>query len=383
MKLFLILSTSSQVLKLFGLNSEISLLSLALGLSNVNKKQLVFSTLILLLIVLSIFIGTVLGESFKLSSLGVSAFTLILIAMTKVDALYNLKPFLIKFAVISVYVSVTLSFVDTYFFSLLDARTNFVLVMNRLTFLFDEPSQYAIFLALVLHVVDFKRESTLNLLTLGCGLLLTWSLSGFLLVAILFLYRRTILFDRKMLQGFGFLFCFSIVIVFLWNNYLVNTDFWLVSKVQSIQMLLDGDKNISSVLVRTTSMFMYVYYISDAYSSSSFFSFIYGEGYGNLSEWVNAYYFKELNVTTMTEVNNFISSVIIQNGFHGILLFIIAFYSCFQSGTVLRPKVIHFLVTIFILALFTGNAYGSLAILYYYLSVLVSVELTLQKKQCN
>ncbi|MGS0827511.1 hypothetical protein ACVBIO_17050 [Shewanella sp. 0m-8] len=365
------------------MNSEVSLLSLSLGLKKINKKQLVFSIVILLLVVISIFIATLLGDSYKLSSLAISVITLLLISMTKVDELYSLKPFLIRFAVVSVYVSVAFSLIDTYLFPLLDARTNFVLVMNRLTFLFDEPSQYAIFLALILHVVDFKRESSLNLLILGCGLFLTWSLSGFLLVAILFLYRRVIMFDRKMIQGVVFIFCFSIALVFFWNNYLINTDFWLVSKVQSVQMLLDGDRNISSALVRATSMFMYVYYIADTYSNSSFLSFVYGEGYGNLNEWVSAYYFKELNITTMTEVNNFISSIIIQNGFHGILLFFVAFYSCFQSGIAVRPKATHFLVTVFIVALFTGNAYGSLAILYYYLSILVSVELPLQKMQHN
>jgi hypothetical protein len=378
-KLFFLFASSGQLLKLIGGSSEVSILFSVFSSKHnqLLKTQVISCILLALLLTFAALSSNLVGQDFKISSFLVCFITLVCLSLTNLTRLYSSKEFISNLAAYSVVVSILISLTETYYGPVIGSRTNQVLLLNRLTFLFDEPSHYAIFLAIILHFTDLKRQLLIRS-TIAIGLLLTWSLSGFLLYVMLLFYSRIIRFDIAALKVVFYLFVFLVLLSVVWELYLINTDFWIVSKIETVQMLLDGDTRLTSVLVRFTSMFMYVSYISEAVANNDFLSLIFGEGYGNLNTWVNSFYSEKFKIETMTEVNNFVSSIIIQNGIFGLSLFLLAFCSCFSSDRVYSPNIMHFIIILFIIALFNGSAYGSLAILYFYLAIVLAVHLKLK-----
>ncbi|MFB2674378.1 hypothetical protein ACE02S_15340 [Shewanella xiamenensis] len=382
---FFIITTSTQLFRVIGVTSEVSIIALIVSKigSRLNKYQLLIAIFILLAFFSSLFFTLIKGDEFKLGSFIVALLTMVAISLTNLKLLYDCRRFVLKYAVITVYFSIALATVETFFFQIFESRTNVVLFLNRLTFLFDEPSHYAIFLALVLHLIVYDEDSKFDITVLSIGLLLTWSLSGFILFSLLYAYKNFFKFNKKTLKLFLVFFLCLASFIYIWNSYIVYTDFWIVHKIHSVQLLLQGNNSVSSAMVRSTSVYMHFIFLQESYFKEDFYSIFFGVGFGNINEWVTNFYKANFSIITITEVNNFISSVVIQNGLFGILMFSLAFFSCSLSCKVYSPRFLDFVFVMLSLSFFSGNAFGSIALINFYLCLLVSVRMKIEYRRLN
>ncbi|MDP5460136.1 hypothetical protein [Alishewanella sp. SMS8] len=377
LRAFYTLSSTGSLLQKISLSSEISLISIVAQLvdSNFRKIQIYFFFIMSSLLLFNILFLSVGDSFFKFSSFAVAVITLSVISFSNLERLYESKLFLVKFAFFSVFISFFTSLTETFFIDFIDARTNLVFVLERFTFFFDEPSHYGIFLALVLHMCSLKGYGRFFALVLFFGLLMTWSLSGFLLWVLIFLYKNVTNFNKKAFKSFFFFFIFCLFLFVFWVGFVSHLDFWLVHKLESIFLLFSGENKVSSALLRYNSTFMFVNYFYECYLNADFQSFLFGEGFGNLSKWINDFYYYNFGINEIGEVSSFLSAIAIQNGFVGLSIFFVSFYSCFSSSSILKPNFFHFSVLIFFLSLFSGFAYGSLAILYYFILIIIAVDI--------
>ena len=362
--LFVVLSCSGQLLLHLGGGGVLIALAplvVYIFLNSYRLEVYLLAGFVLLGFLISGFVGVTTASLDSASSLLALLTFLSLLFLRYVD-LESLSSWFVNFALVTVVVSILISLLSLIGLQLPLGRTSTVLGLNRLTFLFDEPSHYAVFLSLSFLVAVRGRESLKRLGVLGGGLVFTWSLSGLILLFMVLMYFY---FRRVGLLSASILFSVLLsVAVSIWGSFLSDLDFWLVYKLHSLLLVFSGETIEGSALVRAYSSGMWYVYLSESFSIGDYASIVFGEGYGNLEYWVESFYSQELGIYSISTTNNFISSLIVSGGLFGFVLYLISWFGMFGRRTV-RGYFELLLLLVFV-SMFSGYAFGSLALLFFF-----------------
>lgn len=271
------------------------------------------------------------------------------------------------FVISTVFISFVISFLPQSLIITLGIRTNEVLGLNRLTYFFLEPSHYGLFLAISVFILFFSpnlKYRQFFLIVSSIALVLTWSLSGFIFLIILyFIYY---FFYKAKFLYFFYLALSLLMIYLLWYAYLSKVDFWLVYKVNSlIDVIFNQQVSFSSAFLRFTSISLSYTYLIEMCQVHLLNCYI-GEGFGNSEGWISNYYNNEFGFVGVTESFNFFSSVIITQGFVGFLVYLFLIYFTIPIKRVYNIRFLLFSFSCYLLlSFFSGYAYGALSWVFY------------------
>ncbi|EMU6536797.1 hypothetical protein [Escherichia albertii] len=298
-------------------------------------------------------------SNFNTLSLFTALCTVMVLFLVDNNSLMLILNKLIFVASVTVPIALIISFSQTLGIYPFEFRSNEVLGVMRFTFLFAEPSHYSILLSLCSLIALVKQTNIFTRLLLLFGLLMTWSLSGFFIFALCYIAYK--FYTRGIIKYLIISLFFSSVMVFLWFFKLQYSDFWLVAKIDSIIQLFSGNTvGASSALLRFNSIIIGPYFINEEINAGDFLLSIFGLGFGNISQFVSAYYQSNFGLPDIHDANNIISNVIISSGLVGLFFYILSFI--YFTGL----NLVNILFTIMILlclSLFSGYAFGPFAIL--------------------
>lgn len=302
--------------------------------------------------------------SFSWASIINAFITFSLVSGLRWSELYKLKYMCTKFAVLSVYISILMSMLDHYAFSVYSSTAEPVVIIGRLQFIFFEPSHYAVFIVFILIANNFRLTSWVSNLTLYVGLLLTWSLSGFMLLALSACYFNII--SKFSFKQLVILIVILLVAVF---GIITQNNFWIFSKLQGLINSINEVQGLSSAFVRYQSSIMGWEFLAEAFRNGDYARFFLGNGIGNTSDWIKEYYLNHFGIEFRGETFNWITSIIISTGLSGVVLFfLIILLPLKRGGGSYGQLFVMMLLTSF----FSGYAYGTLA-LFFYMMTLISV----------
>ncbi|WP_149014048.1 hypothetical protein [Escherichia albertii] len=298
-------------------------------------------------------------SNFNTLSLFTALCTVMVLFLVDNNSLMLILNKLIFVASVTVPIALIISFSQTLGIYPFEFRSNEVLGVMRFTFLFAEPSHYSILLSLCSLIALVKQTNIFTRLLLLFGLLMTWSLSGFFIFALCYIAYK--FYTRGIIKYLIISLFFSSVMVFLWFFKLQYSDFWLVAKIDSIIQLFSGNTvGASSALLRFNSIIIGPYFINEEINAGDFLLSIFGLGFGNISQFVSAYYQSNFGLPDIHDANNILSNVIISSGLVGLFFYILSFI--YFTGL----NLVNILFTIMILlclSLFSGYAFGPFAIL--------------------
>jgi len=335
-------------------------------INKLQARRYIFSIAITFIITLIALSYLHLGKEYYLNSYFLIILTLLVVSLTKVEDLDKIN--IVGFAAYSVFIAFGISIISTYFQPLLEIRTNAVLGFDRLTFFFEEPSHYGIFLALslVLSILN-ERKKTYSII-LSIGLLFTWSLSGFILFILLFFITKVRTYS--LLKIFIFSFVLLILSHFIWTSILFGSDLWIFHKINSLLLAISGEATDGSALARLTSATLGGSYLIQAYQETRHADMFFGEGFGNGESWVFQYFFVSFGLTNVFQVNNIFSSIIINTGLVGVVLYLCSYFIVISKKFNFKRLSMSLLI-LFMLSMFSGYAYGNLALLFLYQSIMI------------
>jgi hypothetical protein len=349
---------------------------LFLSISILNGKHLkwkyVFASFLTIYFVFYYLIFSIKGLNVDVLSLMLAWLTWLVLALTPIKRLYERHEIFLKYTCFTVIVAILLSVLSSMGVLIFEVRTNTVFLIDRLTFLFEEPSHYSIFLAFAIFCAGFNQSNKITLFILYMGLLLTWSLSGFaFLLLVYFLHNLSM---KTIIKSVTLITITILTMYFFWHYYLADSGFWLSDKIKSLLSILSGDMVASSALYRTQSTLMGFQFLIDNWANSDYFTFFFGTGFGNLNMWVENHYYVNFGITGITEVNNFITSIIINSGVLGLFFFFSAVLLVVDSNT---PSAYGYMLTCILLSLslFSGYAFGGIALLYFLLAMIAAISL--------
>lgn len=274
------------------------------------------------------------------------------------DNIHKLKHYLVKLSIVSVPLSL---FISVLFGGELESagiRTNEVFGLARLTFFFSEPSHYAVFLSFNLINAKSINISKWGLLIISVGLLLTWSLSGYFLFAILLVIYRANGNYIKLLFNSLFIFLF---LVLFWTYFIDGSGFWIEKKFDTLLNALNGGSNISSSLVRYLSTMIIFDYL---YNSFGDVSFLFGEGSAGYELWIESYFLDSYGISKSGELFNYLAALLVSSGVIGFLLYFSSMIRIIRFNKISKDK---FFLSAFALSLFSGYLYGFIAVLFWLL----------------
>ncbi|MDI3361452.1 hypothetical protein QQF21_10555 [Lelliottia sp. V89_10] len=296
---------------------------------------------------------------FNVLSFFVALITLLILFFVKNNELVLLSERVISVVALTVPIAFFIAMTQSLGIYPLEFRGNEVLGIMRFTFLFAEPSHYSIVLSLCALIAVIKPTPLVIKILLLCGLLLTWSLSGFCIFA--FGYVGYKFYSRGILKSFFLALVLLFVMMCLWFYWLENSNFWLASKVQSVIQLFSGESvGASSAMLRYNSLIIGPYFIYENIAMGNLWNSILGLGFGNLSSWVAYYYESNFSISEITDANNIMSNVLISNGLVGLVCYFFA-YSYFTGLDSI--KVFLSGMMLLVLSLFSGYAFGPFAII--------------------
>lgn len=296
---------------------------------------------------------------FNVLSFFVALITLLILFFVKNNDLVLLSERVISVVALTVPIAFFIAMTQSLGIYPLEFRGNEVLGIMRFTFLFAEPSHYSIVLSLCALIAVIKPTPLVIKILLLCGLLLTWSLSGFCIFA--FGYVGYKFYSRGILKSFFLALVLLFVMMCLWFYWLENSNFWLASKVQSVIQLFSGESvGASSAMLRYNSLIIGPYFIYENIAMGNLWNSILGLGFGNLSSWVAYYYESNFSISEITDANNIMSNVLISNGLVGLVCYFFA-YSYFTGLDSI--KVFLSGMMLLVLSLFSGYAFGPFAII--------------------
>jgi len=279
-------------------------------------------------------------------------------------------PFL---AALTVPLAIALALLGAFEIYIFEARTNKVFFLDRLCFIFDEPSHYSIFLALSVAMLGFSCGARWVLYLLYVGLLLTWSLSGYILLMLMYCYFRGVRNISLGTISLVLLFCLGGYV--FWVSYLSGVDFWLVAKINSLLEAFSGEQSKSSAFVRLQSVLMLQDFVIDSVRSDDYIMLFLGSGAGNSSSWVYEYYVRNFSWYDIVESFNFFSNMLLACGVLGFLLFIVIVF-CVSGGYLRRGAFFkEAIVLLSFVSLFSGYSFGGLALLFYVQVISVAYRL--------
>lgn len=316
-----------------------------------------FITLFLLFIGASYSVVT--SHDYNLPSFTVCALTLLTLFLTSNYSLLLLSDNILKFVAYSVPFALIIAILQTLGFYPFEYRGNEVLGLMRFTFLFAEPSHYSLILALcglIALVSQVKKHIKILLL---CGLVLTWSISGFCILGIGYIGYK--FYSRGLIKSFFLTFFIIAVSLFLWFFWLQNSDFWLASKIDSVLQLFSGQNvGASSAMLRFNSIIIGPYFLMEQFCKGMGSNALLGVGFGNMAHWVEYYYTSNFSLVDITDANNIISNVLISTGIVGLFCYLFAYSFNFGLNS---TKVLFGVLMLVVLSLFSGYAFGSYAII--------------------
>lgn len=303
--------------------------------------------------------SVLLGFDFNVLSFMVSTLTILVLFLIKNHLLIRFYPRIITIVAYTVPVALIIAVLQTMGYYPFGFRSNEVIGLMRFTFLFSEPSHYSLILSLSALIALIKPTDLHLKILLLCGLLLTWSLSGFCILG--FGYISYKFYSRGILRSFVLLLVLFALALYLWFFWLENSDFWLASKIESIiQLYSDENVGASSAMLRYNSIIMGPYFIFEHFYLEYYWSVLLGLGFGNLSHWVEYYYESQYLLHAITDANNIISNVLISSGVIGLVCYFFAY--CYFTGLNLM-KIFFSAIMILILSLFSGYAFGPFALI--------------------
>ncbi|WP_151994388.1 hypothetical protein [Buttiauxella massiliensis] len=324
----------------------------------VELRKVILTVIIFCLFTLITIIAYAYSGVLEIPALVLALLTVSLYVLISNESLIQSRNTIINIIAYSVPFSIVISILRTFGISLWEYRSNEVLGLMRLTFLFAEPSHYAIILSLSLLMAIISKSKMKVVVVLAIGLLLTWSLSGFMLFGLG--YFLSYFYSRNIFKAVLYCLISLLLLIVIWVFFLSGSDFWIVSKIDSVFFLFQGATTASSALLRFNSMILWKYYIVDAINNSHYYLLVSGEGFGNITAWVQNYYFSNFNIPDITQANNLISNVFISTGLMGFILYIIVFISFLK---ITLKNIFLSLSFLFVLSLFSGYAFGPLAIM--------------------
>lgn len=297
--------------------------------------------------------------NFNVFSFFVALITLLILFFVKNNELILLSERVISVVALTVPIAFFIAITQSLGLYPLEFRGNEVLGIMRFTFLFAEPSHYSIVLSLCALTALIKPTPLVIKILLLCGLLLTWSLSGFCIFA--FGYVGYKFYSKGILKSFFLTLALFFVMMCLWFYWLENSNFWLASKVQSVIQLFSGESvGASSAMLRYNSLIIGPYFIYENIAMGNLWNSILGLGFGNLSNWVAYYYESNFSLSEITDANNIISNILISNGLIGMICYFFA-YSYFTGLNFI--KVFLSGMMLLVLSLFSGYAFGPFAVI--------------------
>jgi len=291
-------------------------------------------------------------NDYELSGL-LSEFALILfLVFVRIENSLDIANLFEKIAVLSVPISIVLSalYLGGYYDS--HHTSEKIFFIERLYFLFNEPSHYGIFLSMTLiysmmlgrHVASF---------VIALGLILTSSILSFFLF--IFLYLFWIM--RFNVKAFIIIIVFCLLVSFM----IFNVDF-LNSKFSSLLATFTEEAALSSSFVRIESFFMGKELLKQIFYDAEFYNFFWGAE--SPEAWVNEYYLKKYGFEPAVSSSfNFFTSILLHTGFLGFTIFLIIFL---RKIKYFSKKIVLSIATFFILSFTHGYAFGPLALLFLY-----------------
>ncbi|KGK15799.1 hypothetical protein [Vibrio navarrensis] len=291
--------------------------------------------------------------------------TLSVIVILKREDILNFKRYLVDLAILSVPVAIVMSLFLNSYVEDAGIRTSDVFGMSRLTFFFSEPSHYAIFLAFNLINAKSANVGIARLSIISLGLILTWSLSGYLLFSIL------LAIDKSKGKSFRLIF-FSIFIYMslflMWKFVLDGSGFWLEKKLDTLLAVLDGERGLSSSSVRYLSTVLFFEYAQYSFGK---LSFLFGEGMTGYFLWVENYYSTNYGIYRSGDIFNYFTALFVSGGVIGFLFYL---FSMFQIVNYDGMSKVRLSLSAIALSLFSGYVFGFTALLYWLLVFSFSIE---------
>lgn len=304
-------------------------------------------------------------------------FTLVFLLIFSKTLHQGLCRAIVSLALLTVPVSIIASLLSSRGYFLLEgARTSMVGGFDRLFYPFFEPSHYAIFLALS-SIIAIAHKSWLPFSVLILGLVLTWSLSGWIifasLLSLFFYFRFSLSSGAAKLNWFLLSVPFTLIAlsVFIW---LISESPWLSFKVGQIVGVINGESSLSSAFVRFHSAFLGWEFLKESFQEADILGLFLGMSPEDSRFWIKDFYLRNYGLDALPSSFNAISSMILNFGLVGLgcILFVVFFFS---KENFVENKSACFLVY-FVVAIFHGYAFGFLAIFYFVLSMVCAKEIS-------
>ncbi|PMO34032.1 hypothetical protein [Vibrio breoganii] len=351
----------------------INVFSIPLSLSmilvgNMKKISAAFLIKVLLFSVFLLILGClyILNGSEVLSTI-LFLFSVLIVSSMRVT--YSDISILMKVALFSVPFSLMISILIKFNLWFAGVRTSEALFLPRFTFMFFEPSHYAIFLALSIGIAIKTKLLTKYISILIIGLILTWSLSGVILLLLLLPMIYSI---RQNLHKYFMIFLSLLVFMGLYILFRDEKSIFIVNKINDLILVLNGEKQKGSAFVRFESIKLGYYFMMTSIENQDYTSILFGLGIGNLNDWVESYYSENYNIE-MTESFNFLTNLVLSSGLVGFITSMIAYR---MSHLMKNIESVYLMI---VLSMFMGYAYGFLYVLYIYMLTVFNDNKTTMK----
>ena len=273
----------------------------------------------------------------------------------------------VQYSVFTVPISIVISIFGDFGIPIERANSSAVLGVDRLTYFFAEPSHYAIFLAFSLSAAIKLKVGRFQQFILLIGLLLTWSLSGYLLFTFLVYQAASVIRPSlhwfmlvPVVVGFFVMLGMSSSITSLDSNFII------LNKIATLIQYFEGDASVSSAGVRMYSTFLGPIYLLEKFNEGSYFNLFFGEGFGGHKAWILDKFGGAFTSDSIRReaTYNYLSSIVISGGAIFLLLYLGVLFLITSTVTQGKHQAVLYMSTFFVLSLISGYAFGMTAFLF-------------------
>lgn len=301
--------------------------------------------------------------------------TLIFLALFAATTHENLSKVIVRIASILVPVSILVSFLhSTGMVIISGARTSSIGPIDRLFFPFIEPSHFAIFLALS-SVMAVAQKRFMSFFVLLAGLILTWSLSGWMIFSVLILIFCYLRFSVSSAQAKFKWLAISVPVILASISllvWLVNESAWLSYKIEQLIRVVNGESAVSSAFVRYHSTFLGFEFLKESFAYSDISNMVLGMPASDAGYWISSYYYQNYGLEVLPSSFNALSSLILNFGIVG-LAFVLLVILLFNKTNRVKPGWSTLLMYV-IVSMFHGYAFGFLSVLYFAMTMICTKE---------